>query len=807
MKTISLLLLLGLSLPLSAQVTEQANATTPVASQASAVGVANAVNAVPTDSTIDVSDTPPETVAVAVAVAATDDTPSSDAASDLSAAGAAILAELTTEEQKQRELARIAANKGSIFNRPNARVMTLATPGIRGAILDRNGLPLAISMVSYFPSLHFGQLENEDDEYILEWAKERIAHINNLYGINWTPKDLDLLEHYKYRRWMEMPYTFYAINQQLKDQTEDKLMDGIVLHPIYQRYYPNGTTAAHLIGYTGLEGNLEKGPINYADPIFPYAEGKTGIELFYDDDLKGKEGLKRIQFASDGTQFPEEIVQAPTIGANVITSLDLKWQKKAEEILSKACKKGAFVVIDIQTGEVLVMASLPTYDLNLFVPRTLASVYNQIRDDEDIPFFGRAYQAAYPPASSFKVIVALDALQQKLISRNSTINCPAYIEFGGRKFSDWSGQSRGQLNVLDAVTMSNNPFFYQIGNQLGSSDFISFARKFGFGEKTGLPLLGESAGNMPDNYWMQKYHNRKFHRGDNYNNSIGQGVLLTTPLQVAQAMATIANGTHLPKLQLVKQIQSPTGKVIAANAPDFKQALNIDPLHIATIREGMMQVANTPRGTGKKGALDYAIMCAKTGTGQWKPAYEQRVAWYAGFFPYSEPRFAFAVLCEGERGEEISGGSKAGPVAKQFFEAVKDDVIQKLAPPTKAVAVDYTPTTTANPNLEPVIPRAIALDPITGEPLIPRAVPADESANPTPPDPNIIPRAVPADLNSAPQSTVPVEEVIPRAVPASVSEEDEGITPPRRVTPPAGATTQPDQPAEEVIPRAVPVEP
>lgn len=627
-------------------------------------------------------------------------------------------------ESEEEEALKLSANKGSIYNRPNARVMTLATPGVRGSILDRNGKPLAVSKVSWYPALQFKQFEHNDRDKIIAWGRERVDKANEIYGIHWNPKDEDLWEHYRFRRWMAMPYTFFVVNQHLKTETEKTLIAGLVLHPIYQRYYPQAKTAAHILGYTGIKGKLEKGPINYADPIFPYMMGRAGLEKFFDEQLTGKRGLIRHQYASNGKKFPEEVIQPPSTGANVITTINLEWQKRAERVLKEKTKRGALVVIDVQTGEVLTMASQPSFDPNIFVPRVLEKDYTKLIEDPDKPLFARAFQGGYPPASGFKPIVALAGLQNGYIKRYSSIYCPAFLIHNKHKYRDWSRSAAGDLSVIPALVRSNNPFFYILGNEMKSSLFINFARRFGFGTKSGLPLQGENSGNMPDNVWMQKYHRRNMHRGDHYNNAIGQGVLIATPLQVAQAMAAIANGEYLPKLQLIRQVQDAKGRVIAANKPDSRTPLNIDPAHIATIKEGMMKVVNSSWGTGKAGKLSFATLCGKTGTGQWKPANEQYVAWFAGFFPMKEPKYAFAVLYEGEPGEKISGGKKAAPIVQAFFNPLAKEIKDTISPPARAVIVVEEAIKETGPTMveDGDIPKAITIDPDTGEEFIPKAL-------------------------------------------------------------------------------------
>jgi len=605
---------------------------------------------------------------------------------------------------------------------------------VRGPILDRNGEPLAVSKVSYYPALKFKQFESDvTREEIIEWGRVRIKKANEIFGTKWDPSDNVLWEHYRFRRWMAMPYTFFVVNDPLRLKVKDQLLEGLVMHPIYQRLYPQGKSAAHIIGYTGIKGKLEVGAINYGDPIFPYTEGKAGLESLFDAQLRGERGLTRT-----------------------------------EKVLKEKTNKGAIVIIDVQTGEVLTMASQPSFDPNLFVPRVLSKHFDPLIKDKNKPLYARAFQGAYPPASAFKPIVALAALKAGRIERGTKLHCPAYFEYNNHKFWDWSKSERGDISVVTALIQSNNPFFYQLGREMKSSYFVDFARKFGFGQKTGLPLLGESAGNMPDDTWMLKYHRRRMHTGDHYNNAIGQGVLLATPLQVAQAMAALANGEYLPKIQLVRQVQDAKGKVIAANKPESKSPLDISYADISTVKEGMMKAVNLDWGTGKSGKLSFATMCGKTGTGQWKPANDQYVAWFAGFFPLKEPKYAFAVLYEGDAGEEgVSGGKKAAPLVKAFFEPLKDEIREALSPPARAVIVveDATDDSlTPTPVQDGDIPQALVVG--GGEEIIPKAVVEGEDKE------EDIPKAVVEDSSEDissenGDSESPQEEEIPKALPAT----------------------------------------
>ena len=346
------------------------------------------------------------------------------------------------------------------------------------------------------------------------------------------------------------------------------------------------------------------------------------------------------------------------------------------------------VVIDVITGEVLVMASRPSFDLNHFIPGISDNEFKALQDDPAQPLFGRAFQSAYPPASSFKPVIALAALNNGTVSENSTIDCPASIQVGNHVFNNWSKTPEGPINVRRALARSCNPWFYQVGIKVGPTAFLSLARQLGYGERSGLPLIGETAGLVPNDAWMLKNERRRILDGDTANLSIGQGSLLASPLQVAQAMAGIANGGALPRLQLISQIQDTRGRVVKVNVPERKHWLGVDAKAVEVVREGMADVVNSGYGTGGSGALSYTQLCGKTGTAQWGPkAKNQNLAWFAGFLPKDNPRYAFAVLYEGRPGEIISGGHMAAPMVRNFFEPIKDEIKDIIAPPKRALIV------------------------------------------------------------------------------------------------------------------------
>lgn len=623
------------------------------------------------------------------------------------------------------------ATDASITNRKDARTITLAIPAPRGLITDRFGEPLAQSKVAYQLAIQFSQFENAERSYVVEWGRRRLEAAKKLVPGIVDKTDDELYDHYRNRRWLPLLIS-NPVDEKAAEQLQSKLTAGLLLHPIYIRSYPETGVAAHVIGYTGSIGKLPTGPINFNEPLWEESEGRAGLEKIFNTQLTGEAGTKRLLFDENGNKLLEEQTKRPRPGGTLVTTINLKWQRAAEKALKDGCQRGAFVVIDVTTGEVLVMASRPTFDLNAFIPGISELDYKKLQEDPGRPLFARAYQGEYPPGSTFKPVVALTALNNGIVTEKSLLDCPAAIAVGNHVFNNWTKVPEGPIDVKRAIARSCNTWFYQIGLKLGWSAYLGMAKRLGYGSTTGLPLIGERPGLIPDNDWMRKHEKRPIMGGDTAQMAIGQGVVLATPLQIAQAMAGIANGGALPKLHLIRQGQDGFGRVMTAAFPERRAPLAVDPHAVEVVREGMRDVVSSSYGTAKRAAVGYAEICGKTGTSQWgPPSKNQRLAWFGGFMPFDNPRYAFAVLYEGKPGETVSGGRMAAPMVKQFFEELEGDVKDEIAPPPKAEEI--SPDEQGVPTTEDGVLKAIPVDPSElDQPVVPDAPAAggDEAAPP-----------------------------------------------------------------------------
>lgn len=568
--------------------------------------------------------------------------------------------------------------------RRNARTFSLTVPGPRGLITDRSGAVMATNEVAYQPSILFNQLEKEDDASVLKLARKVIAEYVAA-GVKVNEKtDAQLLSHYRHRRWTPLAVGPVMRSDEVKPiKSKLEAIEYGMLMPLYIRKYPERETAGHIIGYTGVKAKLPTGPINHNDPIFERQEGRSGLEQKFNKQLTGRPGIWRLMYDESGRKILDEHQEKPRPGGTVVTTLNLAWQKAAEESLARnTLGRGAFVMVDVHTGEVVVLASVPNFDPNTFIPSISQKNYDALRNDENNPLVSRAFAGVYPPASTFKTITVAAALQLGIIREDTYIYCPYSISIGGHPFKNHS-KFTGTINCITALSVSNNPFMYQIAATLdpriGAERLCNVARLFGYGSTTGLPIA-DKAGNVPDEAWMYRHYGRAFMQGDAANISIGQGPLLATPLQVAHAMAGIANGSYLPKLHLIRQMLDIDGNVVYQFNPSVQTNLKDMSSALATVRKGMRAVVYN--GSGRRAALSYADNAGKTGTAQWgRPSDDCRLAWFAGFMPADEPRYAYAALYEGKPHQKISGGRMAAAIVKSFFEAIKDDMIKELKAP------------------------------------------------------------------------------------------------------------------------------
>lgn len=551
-----------------------------------------------------------------------------------------------------------------------ARTYVLDVPAPRGQITDRNGLPLAQNKLSYNLTIVFPTPLEFSDPEALAYAAQRIRSAEKKLKRSLDISTAAILRHYHNRGFLP-----FEIAQNLNDAERRALTEnpvqGLSLKPIYVRVYPHKNLAGQIIGYTGRTGRNLDGIIENGQALWPETEGREGLEQTFNTMLTGRHGKYKVTFDRDGRKTSERMVDPPVPGYNVVTTLDLHLQELAEKALAARAKRGAIVILDPNNGDILALASWPTFDPNEFVPSITSAQFKKIQDEPGIPLLPRAFRSAYPPGSTFKIAVGLAAFESLTITPQDQFECVPAMDIGNTTFHNWKHSDRGSLNFVQALTESCDTWFYQVGIATGSAPILEWAAKLGFGAKCGIPLKGEAEGRLPNDNYMKATHGRRILNGDIANLSIGQGDLLVTPLQMAQAMAIVANGGTFYQTRLVEQVQTVGNEIVATYSVRAKKTINASSVAMDQIRTGMVDAVNAPAGTAHQASLDKVSVAGKTGTAQWGPKEKERTAaWFAGFVPADHPQYAFAALYEGDVGSTVHGGSAAAPMIGRILRQV-----------------------------------------------------------------------------------------------------------------------------------------
>jgi penicillin-binding protein 2 len=325
-----------------------------------------------------------------------------------------------------------------------ARTYILDVPAPRGQITDRNGEPLAQNRLSYNLAINFPTPLDFSDAQALSFAREKIDRTARLIGRKLKISDEAILRHYRNRGIMPMEIA-QNLSQLEYEQIKNDPPPGVIVRPIYVRVYPNGKVAGQIIGYTGKTGRNPDGIVDNHETLWPETEGREGLEQTFNEMLTGKHGEYKLTFDKDGRKTSEKLITPPEPGYNVVTTLDLRLQQLAEKALEAKAKRGAIVIIDPNNGDILALASWPTYDPNLFVPSISPEQLKILQDDPDIPLLPRAYRSAYPPGSTFKVAVGIAALESRAVQPDDRYQCVPAIQIGNITFHNWKKGDRLEL--------------------------------------------------------------------------------------------------------------------------------------------------------------------------------------------------------------------------------------------------------------------------------------------------------------------------------------------------------------------------
>ncbi|MEW6618136.1 MAG: penicillin-binding protein 2 [bacterium] len=542
--------------------------------------------------------------------------------------------------------------KGNYYQKvsENNRIRLIPITASRGMIYDCNGKILAQDIPSFdIAIIQLGLNKNEIEQTLIK-LKE-IVEINL--------KEVMEKIQAKKNKPFEPTVIVADVDREILTKVAERTTElpGIMIQVNQKRYYTYGPICSHLLGYIG-EISKEELIHKYNDG-YKYGDliGKSGIEGYYDLSLRGKNGGKQIEVDVRGRQLQVLGNMEPIPGNNLILTIDKRLQEIANEALGE--KSGAVVVMNPNNGEILSIVSKPGFDPNMFLGHMTSTQAKQIFSDKQYPLLNRVIQAQYSPGSVFKIIVATAALEDEIINEGTRYSCGGIYWLGNKRFICFQKEKHGSVDVMDALAHSCNIFFYQVGIKLGINKISKFAQQVGLGEKTGIDLPAEASGLVPTRRWKEEKFKESWYWGETVNLSIGQGYILSTPLQLACALSAIVNGGKIITPRIAKQMIDSSGNIKIFN-PWVKRIIPLSNQTQKVVFKGLEDVV--AKGTGQKAYLPYLRIGGKTGTVQ-NPTGEDH-ALFVCFAPVDDPKVVIAVLVE----HGGKGGIEAVPVARRILE-------------------------------------------------------------------------------------------------------------------------------------------
>jgi len=531
----------------------------------------------------------------------------------------------------------------------NNSIRIIPIDGPRGNMLDRNGAVVVSNRLSFDVAVVYQELRDK---------QKFIRVLSNILNI----PARDIVRVMDKAR--SKPYAPVTI---LEDIDKNKAImleeasfdiDGLTIETRSRRDYLFNNTGSHLFGYLSEIGESELDELRDYGYRMRDLVGRSGLERQYEFYLKGIDGGTQIEVDSRGRQTKVLGVKEPSSGKDIYLAIDITLQAACDKLLGD--RKGAVCVMNPVTGEVLALASHPAFDPNVFVrPKASEQRIGVIKDRVGRPLSNRAISASYPPGSVFKVVTASAGLETKRISPAARFVCNGSYHLGKAEFDCWKSEGHGSQNVTEGLMNSCNVFFYNTGRAAGADAIETYSKAFGFGQQTGIDLPDEAKGVVPGRAWKRAYKHTGWFEGDTVNYSIGQGYLLTTPIQVARMMGVIANGGLLVRPYIVRRV----GDFMIQ--PERPKYIGLNPATINIIRRGLYDVVNDANGTGKRAKLEDVVVAGKTGTAQ-NPQGRTH-AWFAGFAPYDKPKMCVAVFLE----HGGKGGLEPAEIARGIFEEAK----------------------------------------------------------------------------------------------------------------------------------------
>ncbi|HMO72011.1 MAG TPA: penicillin-binding protein 2 [Paracoccaceae bacterium] len=555
------------------------------------------------------------------------------------------------------------------------RISIRLIPPARGLIHDRNGKLIAGNEQNYRIVI------SREDAGDVQDVLHRIAAIVPL-----SPDDLDRALREAQRR---SPLPIIVADRLPWDDVSKVALNAPALPGVFpevglSRVYPRDTDFAHVVGYVGPVSEADLARLETPDPLLrlpKFQIGKVGVETWMEGDLRGRAGNRRVEVNVSGRVMRELGRQEGDAGGDIRLTIDADVQNYVQARLGE--ESAACVVMDVTNGDLIACVSSPSFDPNLFVRGISHADFNALMENDHRPLANKTVQGAYPPGSTFKMVTALAALEDGAITTRTTVRCPGHYEVGGRRFHCWRGGGHGSVALDRSLAESCDVYYYDIALKVGIDKIAAMGRRLGLGFRHDLPMSAVTEGIMPDRAWKRERHKAEWRIGDTVNASIGQGYVLTSPLQLAVMTARIASG----KAVVPRLIHSIDGREVpVAPAPD----LGLSAENLRAVRQGMDAVMNSQRGTAFSSRIDDRALrfAGKTGTSQVRnisaaerargvirndqlPWNRRDHALFVGYAPFDNPRYAVAVVVEHGGG----GSTAAAPIARDaILRALHDGV-------------------------------------------------------------------------------------------------------------------------------------
>ena len=559
----------------------------------------------------------------------------------------------------QGETFRETAEKNSI------RIRRVLAP--RGVIYDRNGIVLVDSR----PSFNLMMIPHE--------VKDRKRAIGTIARL--LSRDEATLGETVARARAKLGNRVFPI---VSDMSRDELamvesakldLPGFFVDVQPLRSYPHGTLAAHLIGYLSEINDRELRKKEFVGYLQGDFIGKYGAEKTYESLLRGRSGGQNVLVDVRGRELKVLNEIDPVPGNDLYLTMDYKVQRAAEEAMEG--REGAIVAVDPRHGELLAMVSRPAMNPSDFAGGVSRTIWNALMTDKRHPLNNRAIQGTYAPGSTFKLFTAAAGIESGAITPQQATGCPGAYSLGNHTYRCWRKRGHGSVALHKAIVQSCDTYFYKLGVKVGVNRLAYFARSFGLGAPTGIPLTGEKGGLIPTAEWKMKRFGYKWMLGETPSIAIGQGYDLVTPLQLANAYAALGNGGTVYRPRILKKAVGQDGRVIMDSRPEVLRKVAVSDEKLAILRKAFEGVVNEPGGTGGRARLPGILVAGTTGTAQVvKGAYrsedEHRIpyeyrdnAWFVAYAPSRNPEIAVAVVVE----HGGHGGSTAGPLARKVLAA------------------------------------------------------------------------------------------------------------------------------------------